>query len=286
MAEQISRWVISIITSAGALTLLAFLTRSTLTKFFTKSVEHHFEKKFEKFKAEIRDNEKELEQIRTFMSSARRERDSALQSKRFEAAESLLRSRQLIAEFSGLADYLKMLNIDEIIKRNPDPKIANFIKTLIDPFNIDEKLTSFRTIDRTLANLYLSERTIKTFEAYESIILNAVTIMKVLSLPGLKIDPNLFNKEKMKAMIIELYPQSQAGFEQYGDNHAFHLTMYFYTQILNELRNELLGNGNMIRDTEAAANLARDTRNAHINILNSLKSNDIPESILNSPDAE
>lgn len=134
MAEQISRWVISIITSAGALTLLAFLTRSTLTKFFTKSVEHHFEKKFEKFKAEIRDNEKELEQIRTFMSSARRERDSALQSKRFEAAESLLRSRQLIAEFSGLADYLKMLNIDEIIKRNPDPKIANFIKTLIDPF--------------------------------------------------------------------------------------------------------------------------------------------------------
>lgn len=204
MAEQISRWVISIITSAGALTLLAFLTRSTLTKFFTKSVEHHFEKKFEKFKAEIRDNEKELEQIRTFMSSARRERDSALQSKRFEAAESLLRSRQLIAEFSGLADYLKMLNIDEIIKRNPDPKIANFIKTLIDPFNIDEKLTSFRKIDRTLANLYLSERTIKTFEAYESIILNAVTIMKVLSLPGLKIDPNLFNKEKMKAMIIEL----------------------------------------------------------------------------------
>lgn len=36
MAEQISRWVISIITSAGVLTLLAFLTRSTLAKFFTK----------------------------------------------------------------------------------------------------------------------------------------------------------------------------------------------------------------------------------------------------------
>ncbi|ENT6811022.1 hypothetical protein ACFF2W_000435 [Enterobacter kobei] len=285
MAEQISRWVISIITSAGALTLLAFLTRSTLAKFFTKSVEHHFEKKFEKFKAEIRDNEKELEQIRTFMSSARRERDSALQSKRFEAAESLLRSRQLIAEFSGLADYLIMLNTDEIIKRNSDPKITNFIKTLIDPFKIDEKLVNFKAIDRTLAYLYLSERTIKTFEAYEAIILNAVTIMKVLSLPGLKIDPNLFNKEKMKAMIIELHPQSLAGFEQYGDNHVFHLTMYFYTQILNELRNELLGAGNMMRDTEAAASLAKDTRNAHLNILNSLESNDIPESIINNPDA-
>lgn len=285
MAEQISRWVISIITSAGALTLLAFLTRSTLAKFFTKSVEHHFEKKFEKFKAEIRDNEKELEQIRTFMSSARRERDSALQSKRIEAAENLLRSRQLIAEFSGLADYLTMLNTDEIIKRNSDPKITNFIKTLIDPFNIDEKLVNFKSIDRTLAYLYLSERTIKTFEAYETIILNAVTIMKVLSLPGLKIDPNLFNKEKMKAKIIELHPQSLAGFEQYGDNHVFHLTMYFYTQILNELRNEILGAGNMMRDTEAAANLARDTRNAHMNILNSLENNDIPESIINNPDA-
>lgn len=284
MAEQISRWVISIITSAGVLTLLAFLTRSTLAKFFTKSVEHHFEKKFEKFKAEIRDNEKELEQIRTFMSSARRERDSALQSKRFEAAESLLRSRQLIAEFSGLAEYLKILNTDEIIKRNSDPKITNFIKTLIDPFNIDEKLVTFKAIDRTLANLYLSERTIKTFEAYEAIILNAVTIMKMLSLPGLKIDPNLFNKEKMKTMIIELHPESQAGFEQYGDNHVFHLTMYFYMQILNELRNELLGTGNMMRDTEAAANLARDTRNAHMNILNTLESNDIPESIINNPD--
>ena len=64
MAEQISRWVISFITSAGVLTLLVFLTRSTLAKFFTKSVEHHFEKKFEKFKAEIRDNEKELGKVR------------------------------------------------------------------------------------------------------------------------------------------------------------------------------------------------------------------------------
>ncbi|CZZ44907.1 Uncharacterised protein [Enterobacter hormaechei] len=286
MAEQISRWVISFITSAGALALLAFLTRSTLAKFFTKSVEHHFEKKFEKFKAEIRDNEKELEQIRTFMSSARRDRDSTLQSKRFEAAESLLRARQLISEFSGLADYLKILKVDEIIKRNSDPKMTNFIKTLTDPFNIDEKLTNFKEIDRTLPNLYLSERTIKTFEAYESIILNAVTIMKLLSLPGLKIDPNLFNKEKMKNMIIDLYPQSQAGFEQYGDSYVFQLTMYFYTQILNELRNELLGTGNMMKDTEAAANLARDTRNAHMNILKSLQNNEIPESIINKPDSQ
>lgn len=284
MAEQILRWTINFITSAGVLALLAFLTRSTLAKFLTKSVEHHFEKKFEKFKAEIRDNEKELEQIRAFMSSARRDRDSALQSKRFEAAESLLGSRQLIAEFSGLADYLKMLNIDEIIKRRSDPKITNFIQTLIDPFNIDEKLATFKAIDRTLPNLYLNERTIKTFEAYESIILNAVTIMKLLSLPGLKIEPDLFHKEKMKSMIIDLYPQSKTGFEQHGDNHVFHLTMYFYTQILNELRNELLGAGNMIKDTEAAANLARDTRNAHTNILKSLESNEIPESIINKND--
>ncbi|WP_222888299.1 hypothetical protein [Enterobacter sp. C2] len=282
MFNELIKWLISALTSAVFLGAVAYFMRSILTKFIGKSVEHRFDKKIEKFKAEIRDSEKELEQIREFMGSTRRERDSTLQTKRFEAAETLMRSRQFLGQFSMLVEYLKLLNLEEITKNRNDPKITQFIKALTDPFGIDEKLKIYGTFDRTMTELYLNERVKKLFDTYQFIILNAVMIMKVLSMPGLQINPDLFKKDSLKNMVIELTPLSKDGFEQFGDGYAYHWTNYFYDEILKELRNELLGISSMSNDTEAATKLALDSRTAKVKLQESLAANGLSDQLINS----
>lgn len=284
MSEDILKWLGGVLTSATALGVVVYCMRSALTKFISKSIEHRFDKKIENFKAEIRGTEKEFEQIRAFMGSIRKERDSTLQAKRFEAAETLMRQRQFLGQCTMLVEYVKMLNIEEILKKKQDPKIAQFIKTLTDPFDIDGKLKVYGTFDRTLTDLYLSERVKKVFETYQFIILNAVMIMKILSLPSLDINPDLFKKDSLRNMVIELAPLSKEGFDQFGDSYAYHWTNYFYTEILKELRNELLGITSISKDAEAATQLALDSRRAQINLHASLEKSGLSEDLI-KPDA-
>lgn len=284
MFEEILKWLGGVLTSVTLFGFGIYIMRSTLTKIIGKSVEHHFDKKLENFKSEIRGNEKEFEQIRAFMGSIRKERDSTLQAKRFEAAEALIRQRQFLGQFTMLVEYVKMLNMEEILKNRNDPKIASFIKALTDPADIDEKLKVYGAFDRTLTELYLSERVKKLFETYQSIIMNAVMIMKILSLPGLDVNPNLFKKDSIKNMVIELAPLSKQGFEQFGDSYAFHWVNYFHTEILNELRNDLLGITSMSKDTEAATQLALDSRRAQISLHTTLEKSGLSENLI-KPDA-
>lgn len=287
MHNEFLKWLLGVITSAGLLTFLAFFMRTTLSKIFTRTIEFQFEKKFEKFKADIRDNETELGQIRTFLSSARRERDSALQNKRFEAAEQLMRSRQFLSQLTPLVEYTKLLKTEEILKDNDNPKISNFINTLIGPFNIDEKLNTYKSFDKTIMNLYLSEKTKKTFEIYEFIIFSAVTTMKLLSIPGLKVTSNIFKKEQLVKMVIEEVPPSKKGFDDFGDNYIYYWANYFYEHTLTELRNELHGDGNMSKDTEAATRIAIDSRSAQYDIRSSLNKYGLSDSLLKpEPDKE
>ncbi|EOV9690666.1 hypothetical protein ACN5PQ_002395 [Cronobacter turicensis] len=284
MLDELLKWILSVLTSAAVLTAIAYFMRSSLTKFIGKSIEHRFDKKLENFKAGIRENEKEIEQIRAFMSSTRRERDSTLQAKRFEAAETLMRSRQFLGQFAIYVEYLKIINIDEIFKKRSDPKVNAFVNGLISNIDIDEKTRIYGTFDRTMTELYLSERVKKVFNTYESIIFNAITIMKVLSIPALKTPSDLFKKDVLKNMIIELAPTSKAGFEEFGDVYAYHWATYFYEEISKELRNELLGITSISKDTEAAAQLASDSRQALIKLQESLKNSGLSEDLI-KPDA-
>lgn len=182
MAE-FGEWLIGVVTTTGVIGVVGYLFRDALAKFFSKAIEHRFEKRLEAFKGELRDNEKELEQIRSFLVSARRDHDTALQAKRLNAVEALLRARDGLAQLSMLVEYMKILNIEEILKDADDPKVAEFVDVLLKPFDIDEKFKQFGTLDKTLARLYLSERSLKAFDAYQSIIMHAAMMLKLFSVP-------------------------------------------------------------------------------------------------------
>lgn len=281
MYVELWKWLIGVVSSTGLIGIVAFLMRDTVAKFFSKAVEHRFDKKLESFKADIRDNEKELDQIRSFLVSAQRERDSAIQSKRLEAAEILLRARHALSQLSLLVEYMKTLNGEQILKIGDDPKITEFIETLIKPLDIDEKIKLLGTIDQTIPRLYLSEKSLRLFDAYASIIFTAAMMMKLYSIP-LRDKGDLINAGDLTKTVMDLVPSSKDGFDKWGERYAYYWSTYFYDEILRSLRHEVSGMDDLTRDTESVERLALDTRRAHINIRSSLEQAGLPDTLIRS----
>ncbi|MCX2724968.1 hypothetical protein [Roseibium salinum] len=223
--------------------------RETIAKFFSKAVEHRFDKKLESFKADIRDNEKELDQIRSFLVAARSARDSATQSKRLEAAEILLRARHVLSQLTMLVEYMTILNTEQILKDGNNTKITEFIEALVQPFDVDGKMKQLGEIDKTMPRLYLSDKSLRIFDAYENIILQAVMMMKLFSTP-LPDKGKLLKAGNLSEKVIELVPSSKEGFDEWGEDYAYHWSRYFHDEILRSLRHEVAGTDDQTRDIE------------------------------------
>lgn len=279
MLSDFWSWLLSVAVSTGLIGAIAYFLRDALGGFFAKAIEHRFERKLEKFKADIRNNEKELEQIRSFLVSSRRERDSAIQSRRLEAAEMLLRARHALAQLSMLVEYMKVLNTEQILNEAADPKIAEFVDLLVKPFDIDEKLKQLGSIDKTYPRLYLSEKSLKAFDAYESIILNAAMMMKFFTI-NLPKKGRFIKASNLSKTIIELVPPSKEGFEKFGEGYAYHWATYFHDEILRALRHEISGADDMARDAESAERLVMDSRRAQMNIAASLEQVGLPDTLI------
>ncbi|ELA8731673.1 hypothetical protein [Morganella morganii] len=281
MFTDISLWFYGVISSVAITGLMIYIARSAISRFLTKSIEYQFEKKLEKFKSDIKESENELIQIRNYITSSRRERDSMLQLKRFEAAEVLIRSRQALSSLTAVVEYMKNLNIDAIMEKGNDYKITEFINGLITPLNIDENIKAYKEIDKTLIYLYLGEKSQRKFKIYESIIFDAIAKIKILAIP-LENKSEMIKHGSIAKIIIEDVPLSKDSFDKYGDSYALHWLNYFYTETLNELLNELNGKDNMIKETEAATRLAIDSRTAQTNIISSLNKHGLPTELFDS----
>lgn len=277
-------WLLTVAGATGVLGIVAYLMRDTVARFFAKAVEHRFEKQMETFKAEIRNNEKELDHIRSFLASAQRERDSVIQAKRLEAAETLLRARHSLSQLSMLVEYMKILNGEQILKDADDPKITEFIETIMKPFDVDEKIKAMGSFDKTGAKLYLSDKTLKAFDAYESIIIQATMMMKLYSIP-LRDKGNLIKAGSLSKTIIELIPGSKEGFDKFGEGYAYYWTKHFHDEILRLLRHEVSGADDLSRDTKSAERLALDSRQAQINVRLSLKQAGLPDTLIKTDES-
>ncbi len=272
-------WLISVISSSGLIVIIGYLMRDTVAKFFSKAVEHRFDKKLETFKAGIRDNEKELDEIRSFLVSGKRERDSAIQSKRLEAAETLLRARHVLSQLTMLVEYMTILNTEQILKDRNDPKISEFIDALVKPFDVDGKMKQLGAIDKTVPRLYLSDKSLRIFDAYENITLQAVMILKLLATP-LSDKGKLIKAGKLSEKVIELVPSSKEGFDKWGEDYAYHWSKHFHDEILRSLRHEVAGTDDLTRDIESIEFLTMESRRAHNSVRTSLAMAGLSEELL------
>lgn len=279
MSAGFWNFLLAILTSSGLIGFVAYLMRESLGKYFAKAVEHRFEKRLESFKANIRENELELNQIRSFLVSALRARDSALQMKRLEAAEMLLRARDAHSQLSILVEYMKILDTKKLLEDTGDPRISKFTDELLKPFYVDGKLKSLGEIDKTLPRLYLGENTLKLYDVYRDVILYAAFMLRLfgLSVPG---KSKFIEMEVLSKKVLEVMPESKDGFDKWGDDYAYHCVNYLHDEILRSLRNEVFGADDLVRNTESMERVAIISRQAQINIRQSLEQTGLPDKLL------
>ncbi|HBV8971372.1 TPA: hypothetical protein MD887_005030 [Klebsiella oxytoca] len=280
MANEVLKWCLSVVASAGFIGGIGFIARESLGKLLTKSIDHKFETELEKFKSDIREGEKELEQIRSYISSLRTNRDSVLQSKKFESAENLIAIRQFLSSFTMAVQYMQMLKVDEIIKMGDDQNINNFMEAITKPLNINKKMEEYSKFNKDIMKLYLNDNTIKAFEIYETIMTYALISLQLLSIPMSR-KYNILKDGSLSKKIIEVVPSSKEGFDKFGENYVYYWHDYFYADVLKKLREELIGEVNMNNDTKSAERLALDFKKAQVNIQKSLRENGLPQNLLN-----
>ncbi|MGR6275388.1 hypothetical protein ACU5SM_07350 [Escherichia coli] len=280
MEHEVLKWLGSIFASVSITGVIGYVWRDSLGRFMAKSVEHRFDKKLEKYKSEIKENEKELEQMRGYLSSIRSGRDSLLQMKKFESAENLIKARRYLYEFNMAVTYMQMFKVDAFFENINDPKIQNVIDALIKPLKLDEKTIEYKKFDLDTPRLYLSDRTMKVFDIYNGIIMVSVSTLKMLELKNKDASGVVTGKGTVKN-IIDLLPDTKEGFDKYGDSFMFQFHDYFRSELLTEIKNELTGS-NMARDTESAAELALGLRRAKIKVKETIELHDIPKDLINT----
>lgn len=281
MIKEISEWGMGVITTGGFLVWIGYLLRDVIRRYFTKSIEHKFEKEIERFKADIREGEKELEQMRTYLSSVRSGRDSLLQTKRFEAAENLIKIRQFLYCFNIVVVYMKILKVDEISKNANDPKVRSFIDSIVLPLKLDEKFEEYKKFDVDTPTLYLSDRTIKIFQIYQGIIMVGAAKLMTLAIPVEK-TTDMITGDSLISQIVELVPSTAERFEEHGYSYAFQWHDYFRDELLKEIRREVNGGDNIKRDTEIAVSLVLGVREAQRKVQEGISKYGLPDNLINS----
>jgi hypothetical protein len=273
-------WILTAFTPTGLLLAVAYLMRDAISRYFTKGIENRFDKKIEAFKSDARDKEKELEQIRSFLVTAQKDHDSAFRAKKFEAAEIMMRSVQSVSKLSMAVEYMKILKVDEILKNGMSQNIVKFIETISNPIEIDKKMIEINAIDMTIPRLFLDEKTVKYFDAYHDIFTSAAMMLKILGIPFQ--DKNKFFKEDgLSTILIEILPESKAGFDKFGDSYAYHLAGKIKSELLSELRGEVSGAKRVSQDAEFAERSALFARQARTNIEAILQQQNLPKGLIN-----
>lgn len=284
MQFPIYDWIVSSLGTSALLGVVVYLFRETLAKFFTKSVEHQFDLKLEIIKDQLLAKSTELDHIMTFMSSQKRERDSVLQAKNLEAAEITLRACDALAPLKMAVEFVKTLNIEEIVKQKNNPDIAEFVGTLLASIKVDETLAEIKEIDMTIPRLYLNDRTLSFFNAHQSIIMHAILIMKLLSL-GLDSE-KLMKKKVLQKEIEGLIPISKESFAKYGESYAFLWVQFFSDEIKKALRVQVRGDEKDMEDSATITNLSIASQQAQHEVRQKIDSSGLPPELFNTEDDE
>ena len=134
-----------------AVSIILFASKNWIIARITKDVQHDFDVKLENIRAALKNNEEqlksalrekelEIEALRTSVLSGSAGRQALLDKRRFEAVEKIWTAVNDFTPLKGLYQMTASLNYDAIAKQINNPKIQQFLGTIIttaaDPRNI------------------------------------------------------------------------------------------------------------------------------------------------------
>lgn len=147
---------ISTLGSTGILIGMGYLFKDVIFKYYEKRIALNFEKALENFKSEIRQKEKNLEEelkrkdselifIRDSLMNLKKEKLSALNSKRLVAYENMYDTLKFYNQTAALVNMLKVLDLNKALDNKYKQGFQTISETLFESFGI-QKMTYERSL--------------------------------------------------------------------------------------------------------------------------------------------
>lgn len=234
---QLTFW--DVLTTSGFTALgsavLIYLFKGPVSGFLTRAVARHFDEKLTEFKFLLSTAAMEREKISAHILEGRQGRDTVLNSKRLEAAETLYRELERTDKlFSGVVSSIKVLNVDHIRNDASAEDAQKIQETLEYMHNLGEKAHKVFPDSLVLPELYLDDDITKLFRTYNLIHLHANMILSTLGLQ--KEAERYFTFGHLRNEVETLYPVTKEGFEKIGESFAYEYLPTIKSDLLNRLR--------------------------------------------------
>lgn len=254
---------------------VGYVFRTTILKYITSGIEGKFNKDLEKVKSELRVNEtvlekqlasqlaskeRELDRISSFLIEARKFRDNALLDKRIEAAELTVKACKVWSKLTMAVEVMKIIRFEEVRKDLADPRLQKTFKVMAESLKVDDVAAEAAAIDRSTAQLYLSDQAEALYNAYSVMAMLSAQAITMLSTGH---DPERYFKyDGLRKLVEDLAPGSRSGFEEFGRDYAYHWFDWLHEQTIKTLRSNLTGSEQDANDATAAAALTISSQQA------------------------
>ena len=263
---QLTDWIPAL-TTTGLLSLALWLSRALITARLTRSVQHEFDEKLEKLKAEFRATEKtleaslaqrsaELESLRAGALSGITSRRALLDKRRLEAIDQLwgtLIANQSARSLAMTMSVMKLENIAKQVER--DDRLREFIKVSgggFDPSKLDH-------VTANLARPHVSDMAWALFSAMQAITGYYVAHWVALS-HGID-SRRMVANEAVQKLILAVAPEYKDYLEANGLTASYHLLERFDTLLLAELKQMATDFQQDKESVEQAAQILEHARN-------------------------
>lgn len=230
-------WIPSITTTSLFATTL-WLARNLIASRLTKSVEHEFNEKLEKVRAEYRQQEErlrsdlqtraaEIEALRAGALSAMSGRQAVIDKRRLEAVDQLWASVTALASARALAASLSVIKVDAVGEMaQHDEKVRKFVEMM--GLGFDAKKLDHASAAK--AQPFVSPMVWAIYSAMQAVASHAVIQWHALK-SGLN-PKGLIDEDKIKSLIKVALPH----YSDYVDKNGS--AAFYYT--LDALENQLL----------------------------------------------
>lgn len=266
--SNLSVWFFSTLGSTGLLVSIGYLFKDVIFKYYEKKIALNFEKELEHFKSEIRRKEKSLEDelkrkdselifIRDSLMNFKKERLTALNSKKLLAYESMYETLRFYNQTATLTNILKVFDLNKALDKEYKQSFQQISETLFNSFGIEKIISEMNSKDEKYFQLYLNNKILENFKRFKEISVHSIFLINLLKM-GL-LEKKILNNDYLLKSIIELVPSAEKGFKEYGDQYALYWHDYFYNQVVTLLRLEILGTDaenselNIVKDINKSA---------------------------------
>lgn len=229
------------------LAAVIFFLRHRIQRWATRGVEHHYDKKLEELRSELRRKEeairtqfqqrdKELETLKSPAIQVLTARELALVDKELLALETIWGAVERLAPMKTAARFMQSFNLDELCNTKLlDRETTDLFKRIAEIVG----LKRLQPTDAHGARPFVSEACWLKFAAYQAIGNTAIVWLTLLS-TGIA-DRKVIDEKNVRDLIASAIPHQLALLDKFGSSAMFYLMDELEQAVLAEVVKDLRG---------------------------------------------